>query len=164
MKCNDIQELILTDYLDGEIHPDIKRQVDSHIADCQVCREFLAVSRQVVDEPFKHAQPKFENQEKVWQKIKFKIEEEVLTEKFTPQWNWLERMKSILTVPRVSVALSVVVIALLTAAVYFRSSPHTMMVHQSSDNSEVINDVVEELSMGEDEEDSYGTDLESYFL
>ena len=164
MKCNDIQELILTDYLDGEIHPDVKKQVDGHIAGCQLCREFLAVSRQVTEQPFKHSQPKFENQQEIWQKIKFKIEEEVLTEKFTPQWNWLERIKNILTVPRMSVALSVVVIALLTAAVYFRNSANTLMVHQSSDQTQIINDVVEELSMGEDEEDSYGTDLENYFL
>ena len=87
-----------------------------------------------------------------------------MTEKFTPQWNWLERIKNILTVPRMSVALSVVVIALLTAAVYFRNSANTLMVHQSSDQTQIINDVVEELSMGEDEEDSYGTDLENYFL
>ena len=164
MKCNDIQELILTDYLDGEIHPDIKEKVDDHIAGCQVCRELLAVSRQVADDPFKHAQPKFENQQEVWQKIKFKIEEEVLTEKFTPQWNWLERIKNILTVPRMSVALSVVVIALLTAAVYFRNSANTMIVHQSSDQTQIINDVVEELSIVEDEAASYGTALESYFL
>ncbi len=164
MKCNDIQELILTDYLDGEIHPDVKRQVDGHIAGCQVCKEILTFSRQVAEEPFKHSQLKFENQKEVWEKIKFKIEEEVLTEKFTLQWNWLERMKSILTVPRMSVAVSVVVIALLTAAVYFRNSPPTMVIHQSSDNTQIINDVIEELSIGEDEEDSYGTDLESYFL
>ncbi len=44
MKCERIQELILTDHADGELDEKARRQVDEHIRACAPCAEFKRIA------------------------------------------------------------------------------------------------------------------------
>lgn len=49
MNCSKVQELLLTDYIDNELTPKLKGQVDWHLKDCSLCREFsIAVNKSAV--------------------------------------------------------------------------------------------------------------------
>ncbi len=49
MKCQDIEEQLLADFLDNEMTPEKKAVIESHLADCRSCREFLSAVKQVND-------------------------------------------------------------------------------------------------------------------
>jgi anti-sigma factor RsiW len=53
MRCERIQELILTDYMDKELDEKLVREVDGHILSCAACREFKRVAEQKAVQPFK---------------------------------------------------------------------------------------------------------------
>lgn len=52
MKCSKIQNILLTDYADGQIADDFRRQVDEHLVRCKACREFYAAVKKDVIQPF----------------------------------------------------------------------------------------------------------------
>jgi len=54
MKCEKMQELILTDYADGELDTDARLDVEGHIRACASCRQLEAVMRQKAREPLEH--------------------------------------------------------------------------------------------------------------
>ncbi|MEW6536789.1 MAG: zf-HC2 domain-containing protein [Candidatus Auribacterota bacterium] len=77
MKCNDIQDLILTDYHDGHASEDIRKQVKSHLKQCAVCREFAADFQRYAVEPLaEHKLPQAEPPESLWNSIRDRIEQE----------------------------------------------------------------------------------------
>jgi anti-sigma factor RsiW len=49
MKCQDIQQQLLADFLDNELPSEKKAEIDHHLAGCSLCREFLAAVRKVND-------------------------------------------------------------------------------------------------------------------
>lgn len=49
MTCHDIQQQLLSDFLDQEIPSGKKEGIDRHLAGCPSCREFLAAVRKVND-------------------------------------------------------------------------------------------------------------------
>ncbi|MBM4128995.1 MAG: zf-HC2 domain-containing protein, partial [Nitrospira sp.] len=55
MNCEKIQELILTDYLDGEIDKRQEEFIKQHLATCIGCQEFLSIAQKTVVEPFLNA-------------------------------------------------------------------------------------------------------------
>ncbi len=84
MTCRDIQDLIMTDYLDGEASADVKKKVEEHLSACAPCREYLAAARKL-DAGFKGPMPA-EAPERIWMKVRDKIEE-----RRVPVW---ERVRS----------------------------------------------------------------------
>jgi anti-sigma factor (TIGR02949 family) len=46
--CREIGKL-LSDYLDGELDPETRSEMDEHLADCPPCLEFLDSFRSVVE-------------------------------------------------------------------------------------------------------------------
>ncbi len=74
MKCKKIQELILTDYTDGEMTAFDRQKVADHIRTCEKCRAFEKRLKENVVAPLQrteHVQPP----EEVWSRIKGAIEE-----------------------------------------------------------------------------------------
>lgn len=53
MRCQRIQELILTDYMDKELGEKRVRQVDAHILSCAACREFKRIAQEATSQHFK---------------------------------------------------------------------------------------------------------------
>ncbi len=72
MRCERIQELILTDYMDRELDEKLVREVDAHILSCSACREFKRLAVQKAAEPFKAVQgaqaPSY-----IWERVKQEI-------------------------------------------------------------------------------------------
>ena len=165
MNCYEIQDLILTDYLDGEMASEKKKMIDGHLTQCQSCREFLLTARQTVDRPFFEVQKEFEGQQKIWQKIKSQIEEEKTsaTEDSVSK-SWVEGFQHIFVIPRVGILFSVMAVAFLTTAVYFRTFSQQKMIAQRNEKIQLISDVANELSNAADDDKSYGTEIENYFL
>lgn len=55
MNCEEIREMLLTDYIDGELDADAALVVKRHLASCGSCRAFEASVREAAVEPFKEA-------------------------------------------------------------------------------------------------------------
>jgi hypothetical protein len=47
MTCHEIQDLLLTDMLDGTVSADQKKAVEGHLAGCPACREVLSTARKL---------------------------------------------------------------------------------------------------------------------
>jgi len=56
MNCKKIRELIITDYIDGQIAQGIKKEVEEHLAICSKCRQFKQTVLKEAIEPFKRAE------------------------------------------------------------------------------------------------------------
>ena len=75
MKCKNIQELLLTDYIDGEISEELKEKVKKHIQKCEKCKEFEQALIKGAIDPIK--QVGIENPpEYVWTQIQDRIQGE----------------------------------------------------------------------------------------
>jgi anti-sigma factor RsiW len=73
MKCQQIQDRLLTDLADAELSVTDKLVVDEHLAGCSVCRAFLA-SVQEVDAQIAAVDGSGMPPERVWENIRYKIE------------------------------------------------------------------------------------------
>jgi predicted anti-sigma-YlaC factor YlaD len=51
-KCDQIKDLILTDYIDGELGKDIAAGVEAHLLDCGDCRAFFKEVKNTTSLPF----------------------------------------------------------------------------------------------------------------
>lgn len=90
MKCEQIKELILTDYIDGRMTASAKEGLEKHLMACHDCLEFARVAKAMAVEPFEKM-PREKTPENVWMNIKEKItarEESVLM-------GWLEKIRDI---------------------------------------------------------------------
>jgi anti-sigma factor RsiW len=72
MKCQDIQQQLLADFLDNELPSVKKAEVDRHLAQCSFCREFLSAVKKV-DDPV-HAVNDTMPGAHVWAKIREQVE------------------------------------------------------------------------------------------
>ncbi|MFH0731676.1 MAG: zf-HC2 domain-containing protein [Candidatus Omnitrophota bacterium] len=73
MNCKEIQEIIITDYLDNEISEGLRKEITLHLSACSECKRFEEAMRKTAVEPLKQAEKK--NAPKaLWYNIKDKIE------------------------------------------------------------------------------------------
>ena len=164
MKCNDWQDLILTDYLDDQMSKERTIQLEEHLSTCQECREFVAHARKAVIEPFENAE-KAQPSEKVWHNIKDAIGEEQEAEEFVSLW---DRIRAIIFIPKPAMALATTAIVLVAATFIFnhyhqqfQMAKYVAMQNQVDD----INYVLDELAAYSEENNFYEqTDIEEYFL
>ena len=68
MDCEKIQELIITDYSDGEASQAVKEEVQRHLGACNRCRELERALRDNAVEPFRKAR-EFKPADSVWHRI-----------------------------------------------------------------------------------------------
>jgi hypothetical protein len=69
MDCKRIQEMILTDYLDGEENEDLRFFIKNHLDRCRDCKEFEKMVHEHAVDPFK-AGKQAEVPQAVWQNIR----------------------------------------------------------------------------------------------
>ena len=112
MDCKEIGEL-LTAYLDGEVTPEEKADIEAHLADCPECRaglEALSTTRASLRRAFKVMADEAYPPDQAWQKVHARLET-----KGGRSWFW-----SSFTLGRV-VATSAVVVILAIALVVWQS-------------------------------------------
>ena len=76
MNCKHVQEIILTDYSDGELSKTRLREIDTHLMSCLSCRLLAQKVRLSALEPFKGENVHRGPDEFVWSQIKRRIQEE----------------------------------------------------------------------------------------
>lgn len=72
MRCERIQELILTDHMDGELSEKMAREIDEHVRICAKCRDFKRIAAGAAAEPFKLTRTT-EAPSYIWERVKQKI-------------------------------------------------------------------------------------------
>ena len=165
MNCKEVQELILTDYLDEQLDSEKGNEIEMHISGCQQCHQFKAAAKNALVEPFKGVERAFP-QEEVWHRIKRKIE----TEK--QQFNVLgliERIKHMFLFPRnvfalITVSVAIVIIVIMFAT-YHNSDQEALNVSREKqiENLAFLAYEIDYYSPVA-EDISYGTAIEEYFL
>ena len=164
MQCKDAQELILTDYLDGDMNEEQKKGLKVHMADCPKCCEFAVHAESTVIAPFEDA-PVQQPSPQVWQNIKESIEEQQRAT--NPVADFFEKLKGIVFAPRPAFAFAtVLVIALLTVKLFLPTDQSNQIVQVDVNGEEIeyVVYVMSDIDDSGDESDGYGTDIEEYFL
>ncbi|MBF0569237.1 MAG: zf-HC2 domain-containing protein [Candidatus Omnitrophica bacterium] len=82
MTCAKIQELLISDYIDGEADAAVKKLVEDHLTSCFSCREFLSVV-QTTDDVLRQP-PQERLSEDVWSAVRERITQAPL--------GWRERL------------------------------------------------------------------------
>ena len=161
MDCEKIQELILTDYLDGEMDGKERKSLEEHLARCSACKEFARVAKKSVFEPFLHLE-KPEPPESVWWKIK----ESILAKeqaKTNQRMDFGERLKFSLSVPKsaLTLATAMTLILLIGTLIQFKINNQFNTSEQAEYLSQ-LTDVSTDLPANDEKE--FGTLVEQYFL
>ncbi|MBF0593588.1 MAG: zf-HC2 domain-containing protein [Candidatus Omnitrophica bacterium] len=161
MKCERVQDIILTDYVDGFLTVPAKAALDAHVAGCSRCREFLAASRKALVEPFQNLPREtmpLSVMNAVMDQIKEKEQEGV--------WGWLSGLSegfSQAFSPSFAMARIVasVMVCFLVAGVVFgvnkSQQVQTERVSFLAQVAEVAGDKSREMT-------GYGTTIETYFF
>jgi len=149
MKCKDIQELLKSDYLDGELDPGREKAVEEHLLKCPACRELegrLKTHHEILQSAKKDAPPEY-----VWQNIRRAIITEGTTREYRVHF-----------IPRpvfaLATALTAIICVVVLASAIMRHQPFyggngddTLAVYTlNGETSDSINDL--------------GTTIEEYFL
>lgn len=165
MTCNEIQELILTDYLDGQMNSEEQMELEAHLTDCGDCRKFEAMARKRVIEPFRSAKMATPP-EALWHQIKERIEQDREDITSVPA-GLIDRIRSTFSFPKPAFVAASTIAVLLVAVVFTKLPPG----HNGggSLNVEEPIEYVAYLMEGAgpssiDETEGFGTLLEEYFL
>jgi len=75
MNCKNAQDLILGEYIDGNIGSELQKELKNHIAACAECRELEAAIIQNAVRPFRQAE-KAKAPQAIWEGIKDRIQKE----------------------------------------------------------------------------------------
>ena len=157
--CKEFKEIILTDYIDGELDQTTKGQLEGHLHVCAQCREFSDEVKAQLVAPFKGA-PRAAVPADLWRSIEESIAQE--NEEMQPAASWSDRFIQSLALPRLApVVLSFILFVLVGLWVFNRQAPQTVN-NDSGEYAAYVMDSVNELA--ETGSDVLGTSIEQYFL
>lgn len=161
MNCERIQELILTDYFDGVLEHNVRKELEAHLADCPQCLEFAKAARKTVFETFEGAS-KATLPAHIWSSIERKLQEESAPSAIEAP-SWLENLKSLFALPRPVLTLAAVLVFFLAAGTIEMIKPRTKELSQST--VEYFVSLVDPATdPSESVKDDFGTDVEQVFL
>jgi len=165
MNCKTVREWILTDDLDGEIRQEKKEEIETHLAGCSRCREFKAMARKAVIEPFKGAE-RVTPPDALWLEIKERIEQGQ-EQAAGPLVDFMVRIKNSFHIRKPAVAVAAMMGILLIAVMLLHTPTHHQGIVSLNleDQIEYMAGLVKgsnHVSMDQDE--GYGTSMEEYFL
>ncbi len=169
MKCEDVKELILTDYLDGQLGKEQKAQIEKHLAICTDCKEYELLTRTAVVDPFNNME-RHKPPEAAWHKIREQIEKEKLplqgptTSSFA---DLIQRIKSFLYIPKPALAATTIAALLLVVITVIKLQPEDQKIVKVSPEKQI--ECITYLISVFDQEtvngnDDFGTSIEELFL
>jgi predicted anti-sigma-YlaC factor YlaD len=127
MNCKRIQELIMTDYMDGEASGSVESRIKAHLSDCADCRAFEQSLCRKSEMLFKNAHP-VQPPPEVWQKIKEAVREDQT--QYAP--SFLERLFDFLresfAVRRPAYALATAFTVILVVGIFLQSPLRKQMI------------------------------------
>ena len=159
-KCDHFKELILTDYMDGELDKDAVAGLESHLLDCVDCRAFFKEVKNNAVVPFKQAlrQPV---PAELWDTIKQNIEQK--DQVSNPLEDLLDKLKGLIVFPRMVPVFASLVLMLLAGSVTL----NTIQVQQAKekDQGEYLVSLLSPTSTSTSSDNNDGgTPIEHYFL
>ena len=162
MRCRKIQELLKTDYLDGEVSQKQEQEIKEHLARCPKCRQLeeeLQSQRRLFQKAKQQKVP-----ERVWHNIRDAIITEGLNEEESPSAGVFERLRNYLFAPKPVFVLATT----LAVAIFFAFLSGVFIQKKQSLSKENIPETdiaVYSLSSTSDASlYDQGTDIEEYFL
>ncbi len=158
--CKEFKDIILTDYIDGELDGKVKDQIEGHLRVCSQCREFADEVKAQLITPFQQTL-RANVPEKLWRSIEESIVKE--NEQVHPAVNWIDRLVQSLTFPRLApVVLSFILF--ISAGLWLLNSRQGSQV-AGSDPGEYVADVLDSVNdLAQTDTNSFGTSIEQYFL
>ena len=167
MKCEDVKELILTDYLDEQLGKEQKTQIEQHLTTCSDCKEYELLTRTAVVEPFNNLE-KHNPPEATWNKIREQIEEE--RPQYEPENSFADlilRIKKFLYIPKPAFVATTIAVLLLVVVTVIKLQPEDQKIVKVSPEKQI--ECITYLISVFDQEtvnvnDDLGTSIEELFL
>ena len=151
--CKEIQDLILTDYIDGQADQETKSHVENHLLACADCRVFAQEVKANLVVPFERAQRQTVPAH-LWNSIKEKIEEE----QYARAPDFLDRLLDLFSSRLAPVLASLAVLIVVGSFVF-----HDRLVKHAREEAQGKY-LASLLSPAEDNTSGLGTTIEEYFL
>ncbi len=167
MKCEYVKELILTDYLDGQLGKEQKTQIEKHLTVCKGCKEYELLTKKAVVEPFNNLE-KHNPPESAWHKIREQIEEELPLRESTNSFaDLINRVKTFLYIPKPAFVVTSMIVLLLVVITVIKLSPEDQKIVKVDSESQI--ECITYLISVFDQEtvngnDDFGTSIEELFL
>lgn len=159
-KCKEIQDLVLMDYVDGQLDIAIKDQLERHLSTCSSCQNFAQEVKQHLIMPFENS-----DRQQVPLKLWSAIQEKIYQEQSSKQ-GVLENIKqwlNSLTLPQLVPALvSFTMVFFVTSTIFINQQ-----IKQATDQEEgsyVAYVLASEATMSQGDSEDLGTPIEKYFL
>jgi anti-sigma factor RsiW len=164
MKCKEIRESIISDYLDGELRPPTKEMIEAHLAQCKECREFAQVAK-ATETAFREAEPAALDEERIWRQISERIGEQKQTSMiYEPQRHSLTLADRLRLAFKRSFVVTTVVTAVIVAFVFFSVHDRSREYAYNEEDIQLIENTLDELTIASLDEDGFSTEIEEYFL
>ena len=158
MNCKKIEELILTDYIDGNLKAEALREVGAHLASCPNCRKLAAeaVSAGKLFTGLKKEEPPAD----LW----YKVRAEIAAERGQPVVaRALDSVRYFFKQIRPAVAIAAAVVLIFFILTVTQLMPGKSMIPGAVYQDDIL--VTASLNNGWDEpEQDFGTSAEQYFL
>ncbi len=167
MKCEYVKELILTDYLDGQLGKEQKDQIEKHMTICKGCKEYELLTRTAVVEPFNNLK-RYNPPETAWHKIREQIEEELPLQEPTNSFaDLIRRIKAFLYIPKPAFVVTSILILLLVVITVIKLPTEDQRIVKVNPESQI--ECITYLISVFDQEtvngnDDFGTSIEELFL
>ncbi|MFH1379135.1 MAG: zf-HC2 domain-containing protein [bacterium] len=159
MKCTEIQELLLTDYMDKETDEKQRTEVQNHVLACARCTQVMLNIREKAVNPFKKAAV-YNPPEAVWYKIVDVLSHEKL--------GVMGRLKDIaagfVNRKRLLVAGASLVIIFMAIMVFRQPATNTYVTQDVSQEQDGLFLLLDDTSDFNDTSVEFGTDVEEYFM
>ena len=147
MDCKKIRDFLITDYLDAELKPQLRQEIEEHLKSCSQCRK-LEGDLEELHRSFKEAKH-IEPLAQVWQRIRESIEAKQAP--VLRGWIW--------PVPKPVFAFATVAALIILLAIFVRLPVQPKIITNGRNG-------IADYSLEEDVHPLYdfGTDIEKYFL
>jgi anti-sigma factor RsiW len=159
-KCEQFKDLILTDYMDGELDKELKTSVESHLLDCGDCRAFFKEVKNKAALPFQQAsrQPV---PEELWLTIRQGIEGQAQSS--SPIEALMDRLKGLIIFPRLVPVFASLALMFLAGSVTLNTI--NIQRAQAKDQGEYLVSLLSTSgSSASSDSNDLGTPIEHYFL
>ncbi len=170
MKCKEIQELLMTDFIDGELPSDRREAVDKHLGQCSECRLYAEEVRKAAVLPFVGVEDKAVP-ERVWDSILSAIDE---GERASFKRPWFERIGDFLGTilapfkikgPALAFASTCIVVIMVLVAVNLPFQPDMGINEIMNENMGFLNSLGTKAATESDmASDNFDTAIEYFFL
>jgi len=158
-KCDQFKDLVLTDYIDGELDKNFAGSLESHLLDCSDCRAFFKEVKDVAL-PFQQSlrQPVPAG---LWVAIKQNIEQENQTS--NPFANFIDQLKGLMVFPGMVPVFASLILMLLAGSVTLNTIH--LQQDRAKDQGEYLVSLLSSTGpSAQAENNDGGTPIEHYFL